>query len=178
MVYTEDPIAWPTMVKLTACLCSTVADRGLPTLCVCAPVPGPMAILESCGSCGKTDGKACGGQGWVRFDSEYPSRTFPQPDNTSGNCATPMAFTLEVGITRCLPVGKANGISGYTPPSLEATMEATRLQLADKAAMLAAIRCCLDDDDSDLTYQLGSYRTIQAAGDCGGGIWTVTVWGI
>src|SRR6188768_1278374 len=38
MVYTEDVTAWPTMVKLAGCLCSTLAERGLPELCVCAPV--------------------------------------------------------------------------------------------------------------------------------------------
>lgn len=174
--FVEDPIAWPTMVKLAGCLCTTLEERGLPGTCQCTVVPGPMAVLEACGSCSGTGKGACGGQGWVRFDSEYPSNTFPQPDTRGGTCNSPMAYVLEVGIARCLPVGKANGITGATPPSMEEMVAATRLQMADKAAMKAAIQCCLDD--GDLTYSLGTYRTIQATGDCGGGLWTVTIWSV
>lgn len=176
--FTEDPVAWQTMIDLTACLCTTVVDRGLPELCLCAPVPGALAILDSCGSCKKAGDAKCGGQGWVRFVNEYPSRQFPQPDNQGATCEVPSAFVLEVGIARCLPVGKANSINGYTPPSLEQYVEATRLQMADKAAIKAAIKCCLATPDKDLTYTLGQYTTIQASADCGGGMWTVTIWGV
>lgn len=175
--FIEDPVAWPTMVKLAACLCTTLEARGLPGTCQCTVVPGPMAVLEACGSC-SSGSTPCGGQGWVRFVNEFPSRTFPQPDLTGGTCDTPMAYTLEVGVSRCFPSGNANSISGYTAPTMEQMVTATRLQMADKAAMLAAIKCCLLDDDEDLTYAIGNYTTIQAAADCGGGMWTVTIWGV
>lgn len=178
MVYVEDDIAWPTMVKLAGCLCTTLAERDLPGLCQCAVVPGPMAVLESCGACAKSGGDKCGGQGWVRLTNEFPSSDFPTADQSGSNCNTPSAYTLEVGVARCLPSGSANSISGYTAPSLEALTEATRLQMADKAAMKAAIRCCLDDDDFDFSYTLGQYQPMQASGDCGGGFWTVTIWSV
>ena len=176
MVYVEDPTAWPNMVKLAGCLCTTVAQRGLPELCVCSPIPGPMAIMEMCGACSDTGKDKCGGQGWVRLVNEFPSRQFPAPDTQENTCNSPMAYVLEVGIARCVPTGKANSISGYVAPALEELVEATRLQLADKAAMLAALRCCLDD--GDLTYSVGPYTPMNVSGDCGGGFWTVTIWSV
>lgn len=174
--FVEDFVAWPTMVKLAGCLCTTLEERGLPGTCQCTVVPGPMAVMEACGSCGKSGDSACGGQGWVRFVNEFPSSRFPQPDNTGANCNTPSAFVLEVGVARCLPQAKANSITGVVPPTMEAMVAATRLQMADKAAMKAAIQCCLDD--GDLTYTLGQYQPMQVSGDCGGGMWTVTIWSI
>lgn len=176
MVYVEDNIAWETMVQLAACLCTTLEERGLPSTCQCSVVPGPLAIMDYCGSCGKgTNGEKCGGQAWVRLVTEYPSTSFPTSDTTANNCGSTMAYTLEVGIARCQPTGKANSITGVTPPTMEELVEATRLQMADKAAMRAAIACCLDDDDKDLTYVLTGY-TPTGAGDCGGGAWAVTIW--
>ena len=177
MVYVEDQVAWPTMVRLAACLCTTLEERGLPATCQCTVVPGPAAVLDRCGSCSKSDG--CGGQGWVRFVNEFPSSDFPSPDVEGvSSCKAPMAYVLEVGVARCQPTGNANGISGYTAPSMESLVEATRLLLADKAAMLAAIQCCMEDEDHELTYTIGQYTTLQASGDCGGGMWTVTIWSV
>lgn len=176
MVYVEDNIAWPTMVQLSACLCTTVVERELPTLCRCSPVPGPLAIMDACGACSGTGSEKCGGQGWVRLTNEYPSTTFPTASQEPDNCGTTMAYVLEVGIARCIPVGKANSISGYQPPSLEQMVESTRLQMADKAAIRAAIQCCMDD--GEITYTLGSYSSMQASGDCGGGFYTVTIWSV
>lgn len=177
MVYVEDKTAWPTMVKLAGCLCTTIAQRGLPELCICSPVPGPLAVMDRCGSCGKSTDK-CGGQGWVRLTNEYPSSTFPGADQTENNCGSPLAYVLEVGVARCQPVGDANGINGYTAPTLEELVEAARVQMADKAAIRAAIQCCMDDEDFDFTYTLGTYQPMQVSGDCGGGFWTVTVWSV
>jgi hypothetical protein len=48
--------------------------------------------------------------------------------------------------------------------------------MADKAAMVAAIECCLADaDDFGLSYVLGQYQPMQVQGDCGGGTWLVTI---
>lgn len=176
--FIEDPVAWPTMVKLAGCLCTTLAERGLPGTCQCTVVPGPMAVMEACSACSGQGESKCGGQGWVRFVNEFPSTTFPQPDTTGAKCETPMAYQLEVGVARCLPTGNANSIAGYQAPSMEALIEATRLQMADKAAMLAAIRCCLADDDEDISYSINQYTTMQTTGDCGGGMWTVTIWSV
>lgn len=173
MTYVEDRTAWPTMVALAACLCTTIEERGLPEPCICSPVPGPMAIMDYCGGDGDCDG-TCGGQAWVRLVSEFPSSDFPSPSIDS-RCGAPMAYTLEVGIARCQPVGQTT-VNRFIPPSLEELVEATRLQLADKAAIAAAVACCLDD--GDLTYALGNYSPMSVTGDCGGGFYTVTLWSV
>ena len=173
--FIEDDITWPMMVKLAGCLCTTLEERGLPGTCQCTVVPGPIAVMDACGACSKS-GTACGGQAWVRLVNEFPSSRFPQPDTTSAKCGSPMAYVLEVGVARCLPQPPANGISGMGMVPVEDLVAATRLQMADKAAMKAAIQCCLDERDSDLTYVLGQYQPMQATGDCGGGTWTVTIW--
>lgn len=172
--FVEDFIAWPAMVKLAGCLCTTLAQRGLPELCRCSPVPGGQAILELCGSCNGE--KGCGGMGWVRMVNEFPSREFPSPD-TQGLCNAPRAYMLEVGIVRCQPTGTGNSIIGYQPPTLEQMVDATRLQMADKSAIVAAIQCCLNDADDEVSYSLGQYTTL-TTGDCGGGMWTVTLWSV
>lgn len=172
--FTEDSLAWPIMVKLVACLESTLVERGLPGVCRATVVPGPLAVIEACGN-GNCDG-TCGGQAWVRFNLEFPYTQFPTQDTLAARCGTSRAFQLEVGIARCLPVGKANAIGGFTPPTVQQMVDATRLQMADKAAMVAAIECCLADaDDFGLDYVLGQYQPMQVQGDCGGGTWLVTI---
>lgn len=178
MTYIEDPTGWPLAVSLAACLCEELERRGLPTPCTCAVVPGPMAILDSCGSCAETPSKnapACGGQAWVRMTSQYASSSFPAPDQAA-SCSAPLAYVFEVGVARCLPTGKANAITGFTPPSLEEQVAASRLQFADAAAIHAAITCCMDNAEDENSYVLGQYTPLQMSGDCGGGFWTVTVW--
>ena len=170
--YVEDFIAWPVMIQMAACLESTVLERGLPALCRSNPVPGPLAVIEAC-SCSDN----CKGMGWVRLVEEYPSSQFPSADQDGGKCGSPMAFTLEVGIARCLHTGSVNKVTGnFTPPSVENLMDDVRLQMADKAAMLRAIQCCLTQDGNDNSYSLGAYGPMQATGDCAGGYWTVTIW--
>lgn len=174
--FMEDELAWPIMVKLVACLEQTLAARHLPGVCRASVVPGPQAVIEACTNGGACDGGECHGQAWVRFTAEYPYTAFPTQDTTAAKCGTSRAFVLEVGIARCLPTGRANGVGGYTPPTMQKMVEATRLQMADKAAMIAAIECCLKDaDDRDLDYVLGQYQPMQIPGDCGGGVWTVTI---
>lgn len=170
VTFVEDVVAWSTMVRLAACVEQELAKSGLPGVCSSIPVPGPLAIMERCGNCGSGN---CHGQAWVRFINEYPSKIFPSPDQ-DGNCEGPMAYTLEVGVARCLPVGKTNTIGGFTPPSNEEQILATRLQMADKAAMRRAIKCCVKD--LDVSYVLGTNTPMQTTGDCGGSVWTVTIW--
>lgn len=176
MVYVEDDIAYPTMIELAACLCTTIEARGLPMPCQCSVVPGPQAILDSCSGCDNSGG--CGGQAWVRLVTEYPSKVFPQPDTDLATCDTPMAYVLEVGISRCLPTGSTSQINGYTPPSLDQQVEAVRLQMADKAAITAAIRCCMNQNVRDFDYSLGAYTPLAVSGDCGGGFRQVTIWSV
>lgn len=171
----EDDIAWPVMVSLAACLCASITEAELPEPCRCGVIPGPGAVLDFCGTCEKG---TCGGQAWVRFVTEFPSSDFPNPAQEA-LCTDPLAFTLEIGIARCLPVGDVNAIRGYTPPTLEQQVDAVRLQMADKRAIYRAIQCCFANGEyRDRSYAIGSYTPLPVSGDCGGGMYQVTVWSV
>lgn len=168
--FREDALVYPSLIKMTACLCAEIEASGLPTPCSCALVPGPLAVMDGCGGC---SGGSCGGQAWVRLVAASQSRTFPSPDNTLSSCAVPLMWTVEVGIARCAPTG-TNGVRGFIPPSTDEYLAAVRLQTADMAAMRRAIQCCFGD--GTYTYLLGPYQPMPVSADCEGGTWTVQVW--
>jgi hypothetical protein len=171
----EDVGVYPTMIALSACLCAELDASGLGGACFCGIIPGSQVVLDVCASCGKD--KACPGQAWVRLVSAFPSTIFPDADHTVATCLSPLAYNLEVGVARCFPQGKSNSITGFTPPTLDEQVNATRLQMADMAAMKRAIQCCMTRND-DITYALGQYTPMTVGGGCGGGTWSVTVWSI
>lgn len=167
----EDRAIYPTMIDLAACLCLETEAEGGPALCYCGVIAGEL-VLDFCG--GDCGAGGCGGQAWVRLTSAFPSGTFPNPDALPTNCFSPIAYTLEVGIARCMPMGES-GPNGYTPPSLDQQVDALRLQTADIAAMRRAIQCCFGKGDRD--YILGQYdQATVNGGGCLGGVFTVTVW--
>jgi hypothetical protein len=170
--FREDDFVYPLMVELTGCLCGEIERSGLPEPCQCSIIPGSEAVLDYCGEC---DPGGCGGQAWVRMAGAYPSQRFPSLDEGVVPCGSPMAYIIEIGIARCVDVGDASGIGGFTPPSVESQVAAVRVQTADMAAMRRALTCCLTENHDDLTYTLGQYVPI-AGGGCNGGTWTVTVW--
>lgn len=170
MNFTEDPVIYPAVVRLLACLSSEISDSGLPTPNDISPLVGQL-VLDYCGECSGNKN----GQAWVRVVEAFPSSNFPQPDVTPLNCGTALAFQLEMGIARCKPTGTNNGVRGYNPPTLEEKITALRLIMADMAAMHRAISCCFEDEDLD--YIMGSYTPLQVDGDCMGGVITITVRG-
>lgn len=176
--FREDLEIYPLMVALAGCLCAELADSGLPTPCSCAVVPGPMAVLDACGGCKATGKDVCGGQAWVRLERAYPSADFPGPDVQGATCNSPLAYVIEVGVARCVPVGKSNNITGYVPPSVDQYVQAVRLQTADMQAMKRAIQCCLREAADDRSFVLGSYAPITPSADCGGGLWNFTIWAV
>ena len=169
-VFREDTTIYPIMVQMSACLCTEIDDSGLPTPCSCGLMVGEL-VLDYCSSC--KDGK-CGGQAWVRLIDAYPSVNFPLPALDNNNCTYPLAFNLEVGIVRCKPLGTANGVRGYNPPSIEQQVKAIRLQTADIAAMRRAINCCLAGSGRE--YVIQNYSPVPQDADCLGGAFQVTVW--
>lgn len=172
IAFREDDFIYPLMIALTGCLCDEIEQSGLPEPCQCSVLPGGEAVLDYCGDC---DSGGCGGQAWVRLAGAYPSRDFPALDEGVVPCDSPMAFLVEIGIARCISVGEANGIGGYTPPSVPEQVEAVRVQMADMSAIRRALTCCLTEKYEDLTFTLGQYVPI-AGGGCNGGTWNVTVW--
>lgn len=154
--YTDAPV-FSTLIELQQCLCEEIESRNLPAVCFCGVVPGAETILDF----------SQGGQAWVRLQTAFPSRTFPEQDQTLRSCQAGLAYTVEIGIVRCAPMMSDDG----EPPTLEEQFEATRLQLADMEAMRAALQCCLRKKDS----LLGAYIPIGPEGGALGGAWTVYV---
>jgi hypothetical protein len=171
MMLREDTLAYPTLIQLSACLCTELEASGGPDLCYCGPITGEVVMDYCGGGCGEG---GCGGQAWVRFVDIYPSSTFPSPDNALSNCRAPFAYSLEVGVARCAPMGES-GVNGYTPPTLSQNVDAVRLQLADVASMRRAIQCCFGVTDVD--YSMGAYSQIMVnGGGCVGGSFNIIVW--
>jgi hypothetical protein len=170
--FREEDIVYPAIIQLSSCLCLEITNSGLPEPCSCGPIVGDL-VYDYCSNC--SDGK-CGGQAWVRLVDAFPSRDFPSPSSVLSNCNDPLAYTLEIGIVRCKPLGKNSSVHGYTPPTLEENVSALRLQLADMAAMRRAIQCCFGQ--GDLSYIVGSYTPSPVDGDCLGGLFNVTVWSV
>lgn len=160
----EDTIIAPYLYLLSDCLCSALDDTPGGVPCFCGVVPGANVAMDYC-DCGST-ARACG-MAWVRLDSLYPSRVFPQPATEANACRDPLAARIQLGVTRCLPGMDARG----NPPSVAAQAEAVRVQMADMAAMRRAASCCFTSG----LFLLGQYTPIGPTGNCGGGQWTVTV---
>lgn len=164
--FREDTSIYPTMLKLTGCLCAEIADSGLPEPCFCGVLEGGDVAFDYCTEC---DNGLCG-QAWVRLDTAYPSTSFPD-QAIDANCVTRIAYTLEVGITRCAPLPDDSG----NPPTVDEHLAAVRLQTADMQAMRRAIACCMGAEE-DRDYVLGLYSPYPNGGGCTGGYWQVTTW--
>jgi hypothetical protein len=170
--FREEEFIYPLMIKLSGCLCSEIEASGLPGVCSCGPIVGTL-VLDYCTGCKE---KGCSGQAWVRLVDAFPSIDFPSPVAQPQNCHAPMAYTIEVGIVRCKPLGGNTQLRGYVPPTMEQNVDALRLQLADLAALRRAVQCCFAGDD--ITYQMGIYNPTPPDGDCLGGFFNVIVWAV
>jgi hypothetical protein len=170
--FREDDFLYPLMIRLSACLCTEIADSGLPGVCSCGPIVGTL-VMDYCTGCKE---QGCSGQAWVRMIDAFPSTDFPSPVQVPQNCNAPMAYTIEVGIVRCKPLGTTSQVRGFTPPTMEQNVDALRLQLADLGALRRAIQCCFGDQDT--TYVMGTYNAAPPDGDCLGGYINVTVWAV
>lgn len=165
MALREDTSVYPLLINLAACLCTEMENLDGPALCYCGVTTGPI-ILDYCG--GNCDTGGCGGQAWVRLVDAFPSSVFPTQDNILTNCRSPWAYLLEVGVARCAPMGQANSVGGFEPPSLAQNVAALRLQTADLAAVRRAIQCCFGKTDQD--YMVGVYQQTEVnGGGCLGG---------
>lgn len=162
----EDVQIYPLLTELTGCLCDELARSGLEATCSCSLVPGVGPTLDFCEQ--GCDG-GCPGEAWVRLLSAYPSVDFPAQD-ARATCATGLAFEVEVGVGRCLPLGGNDG----APPEPAAMWDTARLQMADMAAMRRAIACCFRGQ-GDLDYVLLRFDPTQGAGGCLVSTWTFVV---
>jgi hypothetical protein len=164
----EDDFVYPAIIRLVACLDQAIKNRNLPEPCTVAPMIGEL-VLDFCGECSE---RGCG-QAWVRIVDSFPSVDFPQIDQSTGNCGTLWAATLEIGIVRCKPLGRSSGLAGYSPPTLNQMVEALRVQTADMRAMREAVQCCFVG--SDTPYYMTAYQPGAPDGDCLGGVFNVVI---
>lgn len=156
------PDVWVKLTALSDCLASEITRWGLPVPCSCTVVPGAVVATDWCGGC---EGGLCG-MAWTRLETMYPSTVFPQQD-TYAPCTAPLAYTIELGIARCAPVGNEDG----TPPSDTEWLDCAQVQMQDAQVMRAAVLCCFSADE--VMFQ--GYTPFGPEGGCVGGTWSVAV---
>lgn len=174
MAFVEDLEIYPLMLELVGCLCTEITESELPAVCRCEVMPGGTYTLDF----GPNELSAGNGQAWVRLVAA--GATFPgdtgenqSPILLNTRCSTPLVFELEVGISRCEPVGVTRG-NKFTPPTATEQAGAVRLYTADLAAMKRAILCCFADKvGDDVEIGLGVYQSLPSEGGVGGGTWQV-----
>lgn len=160
--FREDRKVWPLLAQLATCLCQELTDAGLPEPCFCGVVPGEVA-LDFCDGC--ADG-SCGGTAWVNVVSMTPSLSLGQIAPARCNVGL-IDMVFQVGVVRCAPMADDAG----TPPDEAAYLAASELQMADMAASLRAVICCLDD----LVPTVAGWTSYGPEGGCVGGVWTATI---
>jgi hypothetical protein len=163
-----DPSAltnWPRLLDLAGCLRDTIDQLGLPEPCFTAVLPGAEVAMDYCGPCGADDDKC--GMAWVRLVEAFPSLNFPNQDTSLSACSAPLAYTVELGIARCIPVGDDAG----NPPDWTELMAAAQLQVADGRAMRMSLACCYGQKG----WVLGTYRSWGPQGGCVWGTWEAWV---
>lgn len=149
----EDQELAPIISSLYDCFVKQMDKRGLTDRCT-------IAILHGVGDIPAVPnvGEA---YGWVGLQNAFPYSTFPNPDTSLSNCARPIAGLLSIGVLRC-----------YSPTAEmerpETMAELLALQLADMAAIKAAVMCC-KAGNPDGNFQLGTYTPLGPDGGTYGG---------
>lgn len=108
------------------------------------------------------------GVSWVRPVSSFASTSFPLPDEPTirAACKGALAMEVEIGVARCLPVARDRN----THPDPQDVFEASRLYLADMAAMRRAVLCCYKILNPERTA-LGTWSPLEAAARVSGSTW-------
>ncbi len=164
--FVDDAQALPLMEDLLEAVVAENDKRHLPAIAFKMLQPGQNPILDHAGN----DRDGCS-EVIVWMTNAFPvsDSGFPEPA-TKANCATEMAFELNVGVYRCLEIEDKDGI-----PTPDEQIAQTRIVLADMASMKNAIRCWLQGKRQ---YNLGAYAQFGPGGNAVGGGWTVTVGGL
>jgi hypothetical protein len=162
----DDPMFF-VISRLSDCLCSELAEAKGPGLCYCGLWVGAAAPPLGITADGCETGVA-----WVRLVGSYPSTVFPQPDDGTLTCATPLAYEVEIGVAR--PAPRAEGRNLF--PDKQAMFEAQRLYASDMRAAKRALLCCLPAaqkaaGEPPLRLALGQYAPMEYGGGKSGGTW-------
>lgn len=167
---TEDTAIYPVLAELSACLCLSLGDSSP---CFCGIVMGDAVPVDYVGNgdCKDEDDQhvSCGAA-YVRVTSAYPTENFPEP-LARPTINSVMAYTVSVGVLRCIGVGDEDG-----GPISKAELEAVTLQLlSDMKSIRQAIQCCLGNAFQDVDHVMGVFTPIDQEGDIIGGEWPVTL---
>lgn len=159
----NDLSIYPMLEELRSCLCSALGD-GAP--CFCGIVVGEDIPVEYAGECGDDN---CGAA-YVRLANAFPSTAFPEPA-LEARCFTTMAYTVSVGILRCVSIGDDRG----NPPSPDEMRDMALMQLSDMKIIRKAIQCCFGSSFEDVEYVLGQFTPLPMQGGVVGGEWALTI---
>jgi hypothetical protein len=150
------------MLALATCLCAEIENHPtLPGVCFCGVLPGEEVAFDYTGDCNDKCGMA-----WVRLASAYPSTVVGEASTLPGNCASMLAFDVEVGIIRCIEGMDNQG----NPPSPQSLLAASMWQWEDMLTMRRAIVCC----EGSKGFLLGQYTPVGPT-TVVGGMWTVSM---
>lgn len=159
--FADDWIAFPHPLGILDQLALVLDARNIPApSCFSSIVPGDAIAIDSL-----NDG--CSGMAYGRVASVFPSRDFPNPDNTPQGVDS-LAVVVEVGIIRGFDLP-----DNAEPVTPEESYDTTRLQMADMGAILTAI--CAYCDGRDLPVLIGQYTPFGPDGATVGGSWTATI---
>lgn len=138
-------------------------DNVLDDVCTASLYPGDAVPI---------DYAECGGMAWVRFLGANPSASFPTPDITVNNCASTLAFSVEMGVLRKAPIAESVLNADIDLPSEEENTQSAQEQADDVERMYRAIQLAARDIDFVVA---GSYVPTGPDGGVVGGAWTLTV---
>ena len=164
---------WPMLQALAECLCKSLAEANGPDLCYCGLWLGdtdpPLGV-------GCSGGSQCG-IAWVRPIEVFPSVAFPDPLDAASrpNCSSPLAMTVDLAISRCMPGPKE---SRQQMPDPQDVYDALRLQMSDMRALRRAVQCCFGakvPERRDWQYTLGPWAPIPTGARVTGGRLLLTI---
>jgi len=150
--YTAEASIWPIVERLKACFEKELTARELMVKCNVSIKPGALPDFSAVDAA------------WIRVASVFQTSSFPNQTPVGRGVATTEAALLELTVLRCIETPRGGVLSA------EKETEASRLALADKQAMLAAIKCCKISERS-----LGAWVPFGPGGGVYGGVQEVTV---
>lgn len=162
-----DPMVWPVMEAMVACLEDQAQCLEKPPQVVMARPGDRIELLLA-----QNRDECCEGLGWVRCVTVYPSTRFPSPDADPTTCG-PLgwAIVLEIGVVRCAPVPEADTI-----PSAAVWDGVTAAVMADAAAIRRAVTVFKAlEDYEDTQWLVNPWLPLTTEGGCVGGAMQVTI---
>lgn len=150
--YTAEASIWPIVERLKTCFEKELNDRKLMVKCDVSIKPGALPDFSAVDAA------------WIRVASVFQTSSFPNQSPVGRGVATTEAALLELTVVRCIETPTRGVLS------VDKEIEASRLALADKQAMMAAIKCCKISERS-----LGGWVPFGPSGGVYGGVQEVTV---